>query len=141
MTQLVLLTGGTGTLGRLVAPRLLSAGYEVRVLTRTMREPDEGVEYAVGDLATGPRLDKAMTDIETIIHCAGSAKGDEVKPTIWWRAPCEWGSPHVVYISVVGADRVPVRSGLDRAAFGYYAAKRAAERVIADSALPWTTLR
>jgi uncharacterized protein YbjT (DUF2867 family) len=48
---------------------------------------------------------------------------------------------HLVYISVVGADRVPVSSGVDRAMFGYFAAKLAAERVVADSGLPWTMLR
>jgi hypothetical protein len=46
-----------------------------------------------------------------------------------------------VNISVVGADRVPVVSAADRAMFGYFASKLAAERVIADSGLPWTTLR
>jgi uncharacterized protein YbjT (DUF2867 family) len=47
----------------------------------------------------------------------------------------------LVAISVVGADRIPVVSGIDRAMFGYFAAKLAAERVVADSGLPWTTLR
>jgi uncharacterized protein YbjT (DUF2867 family) len=46
-----------------------------------------------------------------------------------------------VYISVVGADRIPVVSAIDRAMFGYFASKRAAEQVIAGSGLPWTTLR
>ena len=36
------------------------------------------------------------------------------------------GRPHLVFISVVGADRVPVVSAVDRMAFGYYAAKRGA---------------
>jgi uncharacterized protein YbjT (DUF2867 family) len=47
----------------------------------------------------------------------------------------------MVYISVVGADQVPVESFVDRALFGYFASKLAAERVVADSGLPWTTLR
>src|SRR4029453_10155542 len=51
------------------------------------------------------------------------------------------GAPHLVYISVVGADRIPVVSRVDRAMFGYFAAKLAAESVVADSDLPWTTLR
>jgi uncharacterized protein YbjT (DUF2867 family) len=34
-----------------------------------------------------------------------------------------------------------VVSRVDRAAFGYFASKRAAERVVADAGLPWTTLR
>jgi uncharacterized protein YbjT (DUF2867 family) len=47
----------------------------------------------------------------------------------------------VVLHSVVGAERIPVVSGVDRAMFGYFASKLAAERVVADSGLPWTTLR
>lgn len=46
-----------------------------------------------------------------------------------------------MYISVVGADRIPVVSGVDRAMFGYFEAKLAAEQVVANSGLPWTTLR
>jgi uncharacterized protein YbjT (DUF2867 family) len=46
-----------------------------------------------------------------------------------------------VYISVVGAERIPVVSGVDRAMFGYFASKRAGEKVVEDSGLPWTTLR
>ncbi len=42
---------------------------------------------------------------------------------------------------MVGAERVPVVSGVDRAMFGYFAAKREAELVVAGSGLPWTTLR
>ena len=49
--------------------------------------------------------------------------------------------PHLVYISVVGAERIPIDSRVDRAMFGYFASKRAAEKVVEDSGLPWTTLR
>jgi uncharacterized protein YbjT (DUF2867 family) len=48
---------------------------------------------------------------------------------------------HLVYISVVGADRIPMAGALDRAMFGYFGSKFAAERVIAESGIPWTTLR
>ena len=57
------------------------------------------------------------------------------------RAAARAGAQHLVYISVVGADRVPVVSGVDRTMFGYFASKRAAERIVEDSGLPWTTLR
>jgi uncharacterized protein YbjT (DUF2867 family) len=42
---------------------------------------------------------------------------------------------------VVGADRVPQDSGLDRAMFGYFGSKLDAEQAVAGSGLPWTTLR
>lgn len=141
MTSPILLTGGTGTLGRLVASRLREAGCRTRVLSRRSHDSREGVEFVVGDLATGTGIDAAVAGVDTVVHCAGTARGDAEMTRNLVRAASRAGVRHLVYISVVGADRVPVVSRLDRALFGYYAAKRAAERVVADSGLPWTTLR
>jgi uncharacterized protein YbjT (DUF2867 family) len=136
-----LVTGGTGTLGRLVIPLLRDAGRKIRVLSRRSREPGEGVEFVTGDLATDEGIEAAVEGAEVIVHCAGSSKGDEDKTATLVRAASRAGVRHLVYISVVGADRVPVVSRADRAMFGYFASKLAAERVVADSGLPWTTLR
>jgi uncharacterized protein YbjT (DUF2867 family) len=133
----ILLTGGTGALGRLVLPLLHEHDRDVRVLSRRPHGPGS----VVGDLATGAGLDAAVTGADTILHCAGNAKGDEEMARHLVRAALRAGRPHVVSISVVGADRVPVVSRADRAMFGYFAAKRAAEQVVAGSGLPWTTLR
>ncbi|HEY8788698.1 MAG TPA: NAD(P)H-binding protein [Actinopolymorphaceae bacterium] len=140
MTSPILLTGGTGTLGRLVVPLLRDAGREVRVLSRS-RHDSTGTEFVTGDLATGEGIEAAVDGVETIVHCAGSAKGDEDKTRTLVQAASRACVRHLVYISVVGAERVPVVSGIDRAMFGYFASKRAAERVVEDSGLPWTTLR
>jgi uncharacterized protein YbjT (DUF2867 family) len=141
MESPILVTGGTGTLGRLVVPRLRDAGCEVRVLSRSSHKGAEGIEVATGDLSTGEGIDAAVEGTEVIVHLAGSSKGDEVKAQHLVRAASRAGARHLVYISVVGADRIPVASGIDRAMLGYYASKRAAEQVIAGSGLPWTTLR
>lgn len=141
MTSFILLTGGTGTLGSRVTPLLRDAGCKVRVLSRHAHEPTDGIEYVTGDLATGEGIDAAVAGVDTIVHCAGSTKGDDVKTRHLVRAATQAGAPHLVYISVVGVDRIPVVSGVDRALFGYFASKLAAERVVADSGLPWTTLR
>lgn len=137
----ILVTGGTGTLGRHVVPRLQDAGGNVRVLTRRSLDPTEGIEYVTGDLATGAGAEAAVDDAGTIVHLAGSAKGDADKARNLVRAASRTGVRHLVYISVVGADAIPAVSGVDRAMFGYYASKHAAERIVADSGLPWTTLR
>ena len=137
----VLVTGGTGTLGRLVVPRLREAGRTVRVLSRHRREPTEGIELVTGDLASGEGIDAAVTGGGVVVHCAGGPKGDEDKARHLVEAATRAGARHLVYISVVGADRVPVASAIDRAMFGYFGSKLAAERVVADSGLPWTTLR
>lgn len=141
MASTVLLTGGTGTLGRLVAPLLRAAGADLRVLSRQAHESADGVAYVTGDLATGAGAAAAVAGADVIVHCAGSAKGDDVKTRHLVDAATAAGRPHLVSISVVGADRTPVVSRLDRAMFGYVAAKRAAERIVAESGLPWTTLR
>jgi uncharacterized protein YbjT (DUF2867 family) len=141
MAAPILVTGGTGTLGRLVVPRLRAAGCEVRVLSRRRRELGEGIEVVTGDLATGEGIDAAVAGAGVVVHCAGSRKGDEVKAGHLVRAASPAGVRHLVFISVVGADRVPQTGRLDRAMFGYFGTKLAAERVVAGSGLPWTTLR
>ncbi len=141
MTDITLVTGGTGTLGRLVVPRLRDAGRTVRVLSRHSRDAGEGIEFVTGNLDTGEGIDAAVAGAEIIVHCAGSNAGDDKKTLNLVRAASRAGVRHLVYISVVGADRVPVESSLDRAMFGYFASKLAAERVVAESGLPWTTLR
>ena len=140
-TSPILVTGGTGTLGRLVVPRLRDAGCTVRVLSRRGHAAGEGIEFVTGDLATGEGIDAAVEGAEIIVHCAGSSKGDEDKALNLVRAASRAGARHLVYISVVGADRIPVVSRVDRVMFGYFGSKLAAERAVADSGLPWTTLR
>jgi len=133
MTAPILVTGGTGTLGRQVVPRLRDAGHEVRVLSRGNRQDGtDGVGLVAGDLATGDGVEAAVDGTEVILHLAGTTKGDEVKAANLVRAASRAGARHLVFISVVGADRIPVVSAVDRAMFGYFASKRAAEQVIAD---------
>lgn len=141
--QHILVTGGTGMLGYHVIPQLRDAGYKVRVLSRNSHEAGEGIEYVAGDLATGEGVKAVVEGAEIVIHCAGSAKGDEEKARHLVQAASEARvrARHLVYISVVGADRVPVVGATDRTVFGYFAAKWAAEHLVIDSGLPWTILR
>jgi uncharacterized protein YbjT (DUF2867 family) len=124
-----------------VVKRLQAAGRTARVLSRHPRDPQHGIELVIGDLATGAGVEAAVAGVDVIVHCAGSQKDDDVKTLRLVRAARHAGVRHLVYISVVGADRVPVVSGIDRVMFGYFGSKLAAERVVAESGLPWTTLR
>lgn len=142
MTLPILVTGGTGTLGRRLVPRLQEAGATVRVLSRHGRPDEDGVRYLAGDLASGEGVEPAVDGVGTILHLAGSNKGDDaLARNLVQAVKARGGTPHLVYISVVGADRIPVVSAVDRNMFGYFASKLASERVIAESGLPWTTLR
>ncbi len=68
-TSEILVTGGTGSLGRRVADRLRDAGRDVRTLSRTGRPGT-----VRGDLLTGEGLDEATEGIDTVIHCASSPR-------------------------------------------------------------------
>jgi uncharacterized protein YbjT (DUF2867 family) len=139
MTASILVTGGTGTLGRPVAQRLRDAGASVTVLSRHPRETTEGIRYTAGDLSTGEGIEAAAAGAEVIVHCAGSSKGDELKTRTLVSAAKD--ARHIVLISVVGADRIPQVSAIDRALFGYFGMKLATEQVVEQSGIGWTTLR
>lgn len=141
-TTPILVTGGNGTLGSLVVARLRNAGRDVRVLGRHPMADAPGVEQIAGNLENGNGVDGAVRGIDVIIHCAGQQKGDGERTRTLVEAAKRGGrTPHIVFISVVGADRIPVESAIDRAQFGYFASKREAEQVIAGSGLPFSTLR
>ncbi|AUI51362.1 SDR family oxidoreductase [Arthrobacter crystallopoietes] len=130
----VLLTGGTGALGRAVEPALLERGHTVRLLSR--REPPAGRgpgTWVRGDLQTGDGLDTAAHGVDTIIHCATSnGRGDIRSTENLIAAARKAGNPHLIYVSIVGVDSIPM---------SYYRAKFEAEQRVETSALPWTILR
>lgn len=137
----VLVTGGTGTLGRQLVPLLERAGCDVRVLSRRRHEATNGVEYVVGDLLADEGIAAAVDGAATIVHAAGASKGDDEATRNLVRAAQRAGAQHLVYISVIGADRLPLAGAVDRTMFGYFGTKRGAEQAVAESGLPWTTLR
>lgn len=138
---LVLVTGGAGTLGSLVVDRLRERGRSVRVVSRRGSGPRDDVEYVAGDLETGEGVADAVAGVDVVVHCAGSQKGDGEKARRLVAAAKQAGIRHLVYISVAGADRVPVHSRTDHAMFEYFAQKREGELVIERSGIPFTTLR
>ena len=100
-----LVTGGTGTLGRQVVPMLREAGAEVRILTR---QNLSGAGHVTGDLDTGLGIDEALDGVDTVLHLAGSPRNDEQKAAHLVRAAARARKPHIVYVSVVGCERIPV---------------------------------
>lgn len=136
----ILVTGGTGTLGRQVVQRLRAKGHEVRVLSRRPAEM-EGVEHVQADLLVSSGITPALAGVGRVLHLAGGAKGDDIGTRNLVDAARGSGIRNFVYISVIGADSTPIVSGVDRMLFGYIGAKREAERIIAGSGLPFTILR
>ena len=132
MTPTILVTGGTGTLGGHVLRMLTEEGHPVRVLSRIERPSTDGVEYVTGDLRENTGIDAALDGIETVLNLAGGPKGDDEAARNIARAASKAGVRHLVHISVVGADRMPL---------GYLRTQLAAEQAVIGSEVPWTVLR
>lgn len=133
MSAEILITGGTGVLGRQVAERLRSSGAGVRVMSRSGKP---GTVH--GNLLTGEGLERAVRGVDTIVHCATSPFR---KPELvdvggtdnLLRIAARAGVSHCLYISIVGIDGA--------ASYPYYDIKLETERVVVDSSVPHTILR
>jgi uncharacterized protein YbjT (DUF2867 family) len=129
----VLVTGGTGVLGRRVVERLGSEGIRARVFSRS------GKPCTIrGDLLTGEGLRPAVQGIDTIIHCASSPfrKAHQIDVEGTGRlleTAAEAGVSHLAYISIVGIDLAT--------SYPYYRIKLETERVVESSPVPHTILR
>ena len=134
----VLVTGGTGTLGRPAARRLLERGHEVRVLTRQLSPALPGGAAAVrGDLSTGAGVAQAVERADAVLHAAsntglGLGRGDVEATRRLLDAALGAGVAHLLYVSIVGIDRIPL---------AYYRRKLACEQLVAASGIGHTILR
>jgi uncharacterized protein YbjT (DUF2867 family) len=123
----VVVTGGSGGLGREVVSRLRNQGHKVISASRRT-----GV-----DLATGEGLWGVLQGADVVVHAA-------THPTRFRKVDLDGtrrminilrgrtDRPHVVYVSIVGCDRNP---------YPYYRAKYACELVLEKSGLPVTVVR
>ena len=132
----VLVTGGTGMLGRRLVPRLLQRGHEVRVLSRHAGRASPGAEAVQGDVRSGDGLRVAVQDVDAVIHAASNprrrVRETEVVGTRNVLDAIGGSGAHLVYVSIVGVDRHRLP---------YYKAKWAAEQVVTSSSVPWTIQR
>lgn len=123
----ILVTGATSSLGRPLVPALVGAGHDVVPAGRR----------------TGFRLDMTADitlpdGIDALVHLASATKGRDsaevdVEGTRRLVAAAEQaGVRHLLYVSIVGVDRVPMR---------YFRHKLAAERIVAAGAVPYTIFR
>jgi len=74
----VLLTGGTGLVGRSLTRHLIAKGYKVIILTRKLpAAAKEQVEYAVWDITSNTINLQAIQKADYIIHLAGAGVVDK----------------------------------------------------------------
>ena len=79
-SRTALVTGGTGTVGRVLVKRLLGDGWHVRVLSRKAEGAGtDGAIYVLGDLVTTRALGEAVRDCDLVAHCAITKSGVDVQ--------------------------------------------------------------
>lgn len=126
----IAVAGGTGLIGRHVAEHAERRGHDVVVLSRS-----RGV-----DVQTGDGLADALRGVEAVIDVTNAGTTEQGPATAFFtevarsllKIGAEQGVRHVVTLSIVGIDRVPV---------GYFAAKLAHEQAAASGSVGSTILR
>ncbi|MBS0657872.1 MAG: NAD(P)H-binding protein [Verrucomicrobia bacterium] len=131
----LLLLGATGELGRECLRAALAAGYEVRAASRQSRA-QPGIEWVRVDLVSDDGVREAVRGMNAVIFAAGDPRAHRALELDGLRRLAEAsqaaGVDHLIFVSIVGVDRIPVP---------YYATKLAAEEALARSGVPHTILR
>ncbi len=128
----VLVTGGTGFIGRHLVSRLLKKGYKVRLLTRQNLNDKKvkslfksnNIEIIRGDIYDYKSVETACKGIDTVYHLAAATQGDwnyHLDTTITGtknilEASIKTGVKHMVYVStlnVYNATRYPLNGFVD----------------------------
>lgn len=119
------MTGASGRFGTKAMRVLAEAGHDPRPFSRS----------GGGDLATGEGLTEALDGVAWVLHAASDADtghgAGDIEATRNLLAAAA-GVGHLLYLSIVGVDRIPYR---------YYRNKLACERLVAASGIPFTILR
>ncbi len=144
---MVLVTGGTGFLGRSVIRKLSQSDYQVRTLMRPSRRSPElpsgiPVEAAISSLVDKRGVRAAMVGVKSVVHLAGAERGGleaglravDVEGTrVLVEAARQAGVSRIVFVSHLGAE--------PSSAYPALRAKALAEDAIRKSGLPYTIIR
>nr|WP_314865835.1 TIGR01777 family oxidoreductase [uncultured Flavobacterium sp.] len=75
MKKNVVLTGGTGFIGKKLTQLLLENGFSVSILSRTAKKNLEGISYFQWDVDAGTIDEQAIVNADYVIHLAGENIG------------------------------------------------------------------
>jgi uncharacterized protein YbjT (DUF2867 family) len=146
----VLVTGGTGFLGRHVCRALIARGYLPRLLVRAGSEEKipgdirRAGRVTPGDVTNREFVEMAAQSTEAIVHLAGIIRELPEDGVTFEKVHVEstrhvvhaanrWGIPRLVHVSALGA--APGGPG------NYFDSKGRAEAIVRSSDLAWTIFR
>ncbi|WKD84786.1 Epimerase family protein [Polaribacter huanghezhanensis] len=119
MMTTILITGGTGLVGKLLAEKLIVKNYTVRVLTRTPKKENE----FSWDIANNFIDEKAFDNLDYIIHLAGAGIADKRWTSKRKKEIIDSRTQSTqLLLDKVKELKVPLRSFISASAVGYYGA-------------------
>lgn len=126
----ILITGGTGNLGKVLSNVLREKGFLFAVASRSNK--GNSPQKVVMDLLENKGVAEAVKGRDIIFHLATDLKKDTVLTQNLLNGIGENKNIHLIYISIVGIDKTP---------FNYYQQKLESENKIKASGIPYTILR
>lgn len=138
----VLVTGGSGFVGREIVRQLVAAGHAVRVLARGTKPAVNGVETVTGTVLRPESLPAACAGCDAVIHLVGIIS--EVGDQTFERVHTEGTRNLIAAARNAGIQRFVQMSALGtrpEAASRYHRSKWEAEQAVRSSGLAWTILR
>ena len=135
----LLVTGASGTLGRALLASGRHRAHRVRAAARRIpaAPAHDDIQWRSLDLLTGAGLEAALAGAEVVVHAASAPRGESERTEVEGTrrlvdAAAHARVRHLIYVSIVGVDRIPV---------AYYRHKLAAEEIVRGASLPWTIVR
>ncbi|MEW6171779.1 MAG: complex I NDUFA9 subunit family protein [Bacillota bacterium] len=143
---MILVTGGTGLVGRAVVKELLDSGFKVKCLVRNPEKAllmlGEAPEYAPGDITDYASVRKAASGAEGVIHLVATIRerGDRTFKRInvdgtvnTVQAAVDAGVKRFIHMSAIGVREGP--------AYRYAHSKWQGEEAVRNSGLDWTIIK
>jgi uncharacterized protein YbjT (DUF2867 family) len=140
----ILLTGGTGFVGRHVLQTLLTSGKDVRALVRDPKQGASlGSEVVEGDMTAAASLRRAVEGVDVVVHLVAVRQG---KPELFQRVMIEGTRNLLAAANEAGVKRFVLMSALgtneeSKDLVPYYGAKWQMELDVKGSGLPYVIFR
>jgi uncharacterized protein YbjT (DUF2867 family) len=142
----ILVTGGTGVVGRAAISEFLERGHSVRLLSRGAEDDsgswDDGVEPFAGDVGDAARVIGAAEGCDAVVHIVGIV--EESPPEVTFERVNVGGTRNIIEEAErAGVGRLVFVSslGADRGGSDYHKSKIQAEEVARQFRGAWTILR
>lgn len=152
----ILITGATGLVGQRLVPRLVEAGFAVRVLLRAGKPCPHGATAVTGDILDPSTLSDAVQEVSAIIHLAAVFRTQDTD--LIWQSNVEGTRNLIAATKAISPDARFIMSStthvynMDNPHPGretdpvaphqaYPASKVAAEQELRKSGLNWSVIR